>query len=152
MPRCVAVPAPFVPVSAPFVPVSLPGIAHRRPAVPTPQWWYVLPCWSYSCAGLVTLWHSSGVLLRGSEQIPWRLKGAVLCFQGLASFMNDVATWGQMESPWKLTDVALASTLTLLQVLIVLVAVAGPWHRGVCEACCSAQCDSVDATPPTAFH
>lgn len=54
--------------------------------------------------------------------------GAALLVQGFLSYMNDVHTWGQQGSLWKVADVVCASSLTATQLGIVAAYLGGLMH------------------------
>ena len=107
----------------------------RRPAEHQPiawhdavqrAWWYRLSSFSYCVVGLATVVRPEP-LLACAPFFPFRAMGVAIFINGLLSYMGDVWTWGY-ESPWKMADVLLATTNSVLQGVIVLMSAAGFAH------------------------
>ena len=82
-------------------------------------WWYQVSSFAYCAAGSVTLLRPEP--LERHMAFPWRVMGVAVFANGFASYMADVETWGR-PSPWKGIDRLLATTNSLIQVAIVVLA------------------------------
>ena len=82
-------------------------------------WWYRSSSFAYCAAGGVTLLRPEP--LERHMAFPWRVMGMSVFANGFASYMADVETWGR-PSPWKAIDRLLATTNSLIQVAIVVMA------------------------------
>ena len=96
--------------------------AEWRPAVQQ-AWWYRLSSFSYCVVGLLTALRPQP-LVTCAPFFPFRAMGIGIFINGLLSYMGDVATWGYW-SRWKAADIFLATTNTVLQGVIVVMALLG---------------------------
>lgn len=91
-------------------------------------WWYRISCFMYCVAGGVTLLRPEP--LERHMVFPWRVMGLSVFFNGFASYMADVETWGR-PSVWKAIDLVFATSNSLMQIGIVATAAFGgatfPW-------------------------
>ena len=99
-------------------------LVHYDPTADRPEWRHVvysstplaiiyrLSCFGYSIVGALLIIYAEP-LSHCDAGFWWSVLGAALLLQGVASYMNDVVSWGR-PSVWKSIDPKMASTLFLL--------------------------------------
>jgi hypothetical protein len=96
---------------------------HDWRAVVQDTWWYQLSCFAYCAAGGLLLLRPEP-LERHMALFPWRCMGLSVFANGFVSYMADVETWGRV-SVWRTIDHFLATTNSVLQIVIVVAAAMG---------------------------
>ena len=86
-------------------------------------WWYRASPFAFCAAGGLLVLRPEP-LERGLPLFPWRCTGLAIVINGFASFMGDVETWGR-PSAWKFADRVMATTNTVLQILVVVLGCSG---------------------------
>merc|ERR1711920_265370 len=92
------------------------------------SWWYRISSFSYCVAGGLAAVRPEPLYYYAKSDCPWfpfRMMGIGIALNGLISYMSDVVMWDAAKSCWKQVDVLLATSNTLVQVLIMLLYMCG---------------------------